>query len=112
MKTFIIDIDGLANDLSKELMGFVLTIGLNFRKIDSSLSGRVLIIELSSKVEENALKQFLANNNIRQRVTIGSDNKAIVDGRKAGVFTQVKSTEGLSEYYSDKSTGKKFTIVK
>ena len=112
MKAFIIDINGLSNDSSKELMGFVLTIGLNFRKIDNSLSGRVLIIELSSKVEENALKQFLANNNIRQKVTIGNENRAIIDGKRAGVFTLVKSTDGLSEFYSDNSTGKKFTIVK
>lgn len=115
MKTFIIDLDGMSSELSRELMGFVLTIGLNFRKIDQCLSsktGRTLLVELETRAEEKALRQFLDNNFIGQPITIGNDNKANLNGKKVGVFTQVSNTDGLSNFYLDKSTGKKFTLVK
>jgi hypothetical protein len=34
MKTFFIDLDSLSHDTFKNLIGFVLTVGLKFRKID------------------------------------------------------------------------------
>jgi hypothetical protein len=112
MKTFLVDLDGLATDIFKDVMGFTLTTGLNFRKIDQRMesgTGRTLIIETETKIEERVLKDFLLKHNVTP-IIIGSANKASLDGKKLGIFKQVTG-DNLSNFYLDTSTGKKFSIV-
>lgn len=113
MKTYIIDLDGINPETFKELMGFTLTVGLNFRKLDQkteSGTGRTLFIELATKAEEKALNELLTSISITQPVIIGSANKASLDGKKLGIFSLVENPIG--NYYQDKTTGKKFAIVR
>lgn len=114
MKTFIIDLDSLSNDLFKELLGFIHTIGVSFRKVNNVVNDKVgqsLVVETSSRHEEKALKEFLVKQGISSPIVIGNANKANLEGKKLGVFCQVNSTEGLNSYYLDKNTGKKFSII-
>lgn len=113
MKTYLIDLDGINPETFKELMGFVLTAGLNFRKLDQkteSGTGRTLFIELATKSEETALKAFLERQGIASPVIIGNANKASLDGKKLGVFSSIENPIG--NYYQDKTTGRKFAIVR
>ena len=112
MKTYIIDLYGINSETFKEIMGFTLTVGLNFRKLDQkteSGTGRTLFIELATKSEETALKAFLERQGIAAPIIVGNANKASLDGKKLGVFSIVNDSAG--NYYQDKTTGKKFSIV-
>jgi hypothetical protein len=112
MKTYIIDLDGINTESFKELMGFILTVGLNFRKLDQkteSGTGRTLFVELATKSEETALKAFLEKQSIIPPIIIGNANKANLAGKNLGVFSLVENPIG--SYYQDKTTGKKFAIV-
>ncbi len=113
MKTYLIDLDGISPETFKSLMGFVLTAGLNFRKLDQkteSGTGRTLFVELNTKSEETALKAFLDKQGVSVPVIIGNANKASLSGKKLGVFSSVDNPIG--SYYQDKTTGKKFAIVR
>jgi hypothetical protein len=113
MKTYLIDLDGIDSEIFKILMGFVLTIGLNFRKVDQkteSGTGRTLFVELATKGEETALKTFLEKQSITPPIIIGNANKANLAGKTLGVFSLVEDPKG--NYYQDKTTGKKFAIVR
>lgn len=112
MKTFLIELDNISPEVFKELMGFILTVGLNFRKIDkmeSSGTGKTLFVELATKSEEKALNEFLDKQGIPKPIVIGNANKAILDGKKIGTFSAVND---VSAEYLDKSTGRKFSIVR
>ena len=112
MKTYLINLDGIDSEIFKNLMGFILTAGLNFRKVDQkteSGTGRTLFVELATKGEETALKAFLEKQNVTLPIIIGTANKANLAGKKLGVFSQVENPIG--NYYQDKTTGKKFAIV-
>jgi len=111
MRTEIIDLDGISPELFKELMGFTLTVGLNFRKLDQkteSGTGRALFIELATKAEEKALNELLTKLGVTPPIFIGNANKASLNGKKLGVFEQVESSGAR---YLDKTTGKAFSIV-
>jgi hypothetical protein len=113
MKTYLIDLDGISSETFKELMGFILTVGLNFRKLDQkteSGTGRTLFVELATKSEETALKAFLERQGVVIPIVIGNANKASLDGKKLGVFSSIDNPIG--SYYQDKTTGKKFAIVR
>lgn len=113
MKTYLIDLDGINPETFKELMGFILTVGLNFRKLDQkteSGTGRTLFVELATKSEETALKAFLERQGIALPIIIGNANKASLSGKKLGIFSVVNNPTGT--YYQDKTTGKKFSIVR
>jgi hypothetical protein len=113
MRTFIIDLDGLNSETFKELMGFVLTIGLNFRKLDQrkeSGTGRTLFVETATKSEEKALKEFLAKSNAANPIVIGNANKAVIGTNNLGIFTL--DEKAVDNFYLDNTTGKKFTIVR
>lgn len=113
MKTYLIDLDGINPETFKELVGFILTAGLNFRKLDQkteSGTGRTLFIELATKGEETALKAFLERQGIALPIVIGNANKASLDGKKLGIFSVVNDPAGT--YYHDRTTGKKFSIVR
>jgi len=114
MKTFLIDLDGMNQDTFKELMGFVLVIGLNFRKLDQRVenrTGRTLFVEVNGKAEEVTLKEFLKKSGIGDPIVIGNANKAVLNGKSIGVFCSINSP-GLESYYFDSKTGKKFAIVR
>jgi hypothetical protein len=111
MKTYLIDLDNLNLDLSKELVGFILTVGLNFRKVDrfkDSKTGRTLVVELTTIAEDKALKDFLGRKGISSPITVKKDMLAVLSGKKIGIFKQVLESD---DYYLDSSTGKKFSIV-
>ena len=111
MKTAIIDLDNISSELFKELMGFTLTAGLNFRKLDQkteSGTGRALFIDLATKEEEKALNELLTKLGITPPVLIGNENKASLDGKKIGVFARVEIEKAK---YIDKTTGRSFSIV-
>jgi hypothetical protein len=107
----LIDLDNISPELFKELMGFVLTAGLNFRKLDQkteSGTGRTLFVELASKAEEKALTGVLTKLGLPEQITIGTSNKASLGGKKLGIFGLDNSNNAK---YIDKTTGKRFSIV-
>jgi hypothetical protein len=113
MKTYLIVLDGINPETFQGLMGFILVIGLNFRKLDQkteSGTGRTLFVELVTKSEETALKTFLDKQGVPVPVIIGNANKASLGGKKLGVFSSIETPIG--SYYQDKTTGKKFAIVR
>jgi hypothetical protein len=113
MKTLIINIDTISSDKQKDLLGFILTTGLNFRKINEVKSGvnsKVLFVETETRAEEIAFKSFLSKNDICMPVSIERGNKAILEGKNLGTFTLL--TNDAETYFQDVSTGKKFTIVR
>jgi hypothetical protein len=113
MKTYLIDFDGISPETFKELMSFILMVGLNFRKLDQkaeSGTGRTLFVELATKSEETALKAFLDKSNVVSPIIIGNANKASLGGKKLGVFSRIENPIGT--YYKDTTTGKKFAIVR
>ena len=112
MKTFLIDLDNISPEVFKELMGFILTVGLNFRKLDRKIEsglGKTLFVELATKSEEKALNEFLDKQGISKPIVIGNANKANLEGKKIGTFSAVSD---VGAEYLDKSTGKKFSIVR
>lgn len=114
MKTYIIDLDVLTPNLFRDLIGFVLSRGLNFRKIDLVSSGNVgqsLVIELANKSEETLLKTFLNDLDLASPIILGNGNKATIDGKKIGVFSQVREVSSYPSYWVDRSSGKKFALV-
>lgn len=114
MKTFFIDLDNLASDNFKQVIGFVLTVGLNFRKIDlikEKVSSRVLVVECESKAEEKAFKSFLDKHSVVDVVIVDNSNKAVLGTKKVGSLKQVGSRE-VSNFYLDKTSGRKFIIEK
>jgi len=105
MKTFLIDLDGISPEVFKELIGFILTAGLNFRKLDQrieSRTGRTLFVEVETRAEEKALKEV-------SPIIIKNENKAVLDGKIIGTFCQTNRGDNC---YVDNLTGKKFTIVR
>jgi arsenate reductase-like glutaredoxin family protein len=113
MRTYLIDLDNLEMDLCKEIMGFVLTVGLCFRKIDrfkDSKTGRTLFVQVETLSEEKALKEFLSKQGVSRPIVIKNDNRVILEGKKIGVFSEVLNPQ--SDFYLDNSTGKKFSIVR
>ena len=114
MKTLIIDLDSLTPELFKEVIGFTLRVGLNFRKIDLVTPGRTgqnLVVEIATRGEDKAFTTFLTGLGIASPIVVKSDNKAVLNGKKLGKFTQVSQVEGLNSYYLDRSTGKKFAVI-
>lgn len=114
MKTFIIDIDALTPELFKDLIGFILSRGINFRKIElvsGDKIGQSLVVEFSSRSEETALKEFLKEQGISSPIVLGNGNKATLDGKKLGVFSQVREVSGLPSYWLDRTSGKKFALL-
>lgn len=113
MKTYLIDLDGVCQDTFRSLAGFVLSRGLNFRKIDLVTAGKTgasLVVELANKAEETLLNEFLKDMSIPSPVIIDNAGKAKLDGKKLGIFCQVRDVQGLTSFYLDRSSGKKFAI--
>lgn len=114
MKTIIIDLDALTPHLFKEIVGFVLRTGLNFRKIDFVTQGKTsqsLVVELATKGEEKALNAFLKAQGIATPITVKNDNKAVLGRNKLGTFCQVQNVDGLASYWLDRTSGKKFALI-
>lgn len=112
MKTFFVDLDNLSSETFREVIGFILTVGLNFRKIDlikADKAYRVLVIECSSKAEERGLKSFLDKHKVSEPIVIDSTNKANLGFKRLGALKQL-GTKQVNDFYLDKSTGKKFII--
>ena len=113
MKTFIIDLDGIDSSIFKELMGFVLTIGLNFRKLDKkaeSGTSRTLFVETETKKEVEKLEKFLKESGFCSFSIVHDDMKATQNDKTIGIFSQLHGDS--KEYYLDNSTGKRFSIVR
>jgi hypothetical protein len=110
MKTIFIDLNILP-ETSKDLLGFVLSQGYNFRKIEQVIGEKafpVLVVEAGNKSEEKALNAFLKQAKVSINLMVENDNKAGLKGKKLGVLLETK--EILPSYYRDKSTGKKFYV--
>lgn len=116
MKTFLIDLDSLSPEVFRELLGFILTVGLNFRKIDlvrdNVTTSRSLVVETATKAEEKGLNDFLAKNEVEKPISILNNNKATVGIKVLGTFKQLGKNATAELYYQDKSTGKRFVITK
>lgn len=113
MKTFIIELENVSSEKQRDLIGFILTVGLNFRKINQvkgDKTSKVLFLEVESRSEEIALKSFLKQSEISSAITIEKSGKVISNGKLSGKFLPVISE--VSEYFLDDSTGKKFNIVR
>lgn len=115
MKTFFIDLDSLSSDVFRDLLGFILTVGLNFRKIElvkDNSTSRTLVVETASRAEEKALNEFLTRNEVEKPISILANNKATVGLKTIGVLKQLGKNATAEMYYLDKSTGKRFIITK
>jgi hypothetical protein len=107
MKTIFIDIA----DNRKEVSGFLLTNGYNFRQIDfvqGDKSNKVFVVEAGKGKDEKALKAFIQEAKASVRLVVEKSGKAGKDGKKLGVF---KEGQFLGGYYLDKTTGKTYGVV-
>lgn len=107
MKTIFIDIA----DNRKELSGFLLSNGYNFRQVDfvqGNEKSKIFVVEAGNKREEKALKAFIQQTKVSVRLVVESSGKAGIGGKKLGVF---KEGLFLGGYYLDRSTGKTYGVV-
>lgn len=114
MKTFIINLDEISSEKFREVIGFILVVGLNFRKVDLVKDDKTissLIVEVETKAEEKSFSDFLNKNDISTPITILSNNNATIGLKVIGKFKQLGENAKSSTYYQDKSTGRKFVIV-
>lgn len=110
MKTYVIELENFDSDLIKELMGFILTSGVNFRKLElitPEKTKKVLFVELISKKEINVLELFFSKNNITCPLFVRNDFKAILNGKVIGIFKPIEKE--MKSYFVD--NGKKFSIL-
>ncbi len=111
MKTIFIDLNILP-EISKELLGFLLTQGYNFRKVEfiSQLQkSQTIVIECGNKRDELALNKFLKQAKVSISLMVESSGKAELKGKKLGNFKELSGDVVIS-HYLDKSTGKKFAV--
>ena len=112
MRTFLINLDIVNEELQKEILGFILTKGIKFKKLDKVNDKQVkkaLFLEPENKTEESNLKEFMKKNDIVSLTIL--DSAKVLDGIKT--IGKLKILKGVSEnYYLDKITGKKFIITK
>jgi len=114
MKTFIINLDEISSEKFREVIGFILRVGLNFRKIDLVKDEKTLsnlVVEVETKAEEKSFSDFLKKNDISKPITILSNNNATIGLKVIGKFKQLGDNAKANVYYQDKSTGRKFVIV-
>jgi hypothetical protein len=114
MSTFIINLDELSSEKFREIIGFILRVGLNFRKIDlvkDDKTSSSLIVEVETKTEEKSFSDFLNKNDVHNPMNILSDNNVTIGLKVIGKFKQLGENAKSSTYYQDKSTGRKFVIV-
>jgi hypothetical protein len=115
MKTFFIDLDSVSSEAFREVLGYVLTVGFKFRKIDlvkDSLTSRVLVVETETRTEEKAFKEFLKKNEIVEPIAVLNNRKAVVGLKTIGNFKQLEKNETANIFYLDKTNGKRFIITK
>lgn len=114
MKTFFIDLETLSQENNKTLLGYVLTQGLKFRKIDlvkNDISSKVLVVETETIAESKAFSEFLAKNEIPVPITILPNNKAVIGLKSIGKLKLLGENAKSNAYYLDKTTNKKLVIV-
>jgi len=112
--TFLVNLDEITMDTCKELIGFILTIGLNFRKIDRRLDDKtekILFIETETEKEKNALSDFLYNLEMSEITKIDNENKVFLNEARIGIFKRMEN-EIKGDHFVDLSTNKKFKIIK
>ena len=112
MNTFIIEIDKVDGEAARSLIGFFLSTGLNFRKLnrikESSL-GKCLFVEVENKTEKAIVENLLKNNHINNFSIIDNHDFSVnCNSEKIGTF-KIVNTDYMFE---DSSSGKKFSIVK
>jgi len=112
LKTILIDLDTLLAETKKELLGFVMERGYNFRQIDfvGAKTSKTLVVEAGNKSESLALNAFLKRAKVSVSLVIGNGNKAGIGGSKLGTFKETSAIGLDSGYWLDKSTGKKFFL--
>ena len=111
MKTVFIDLDILP-ETKKDLLGFLLTQGYNFRKLEfvnALKNSQQFVIEAGNKREEIALNAFLKKAKVSISLMVESSGKAGLKGKKLGTFKELSGDTVIS-HYLDKSTGKKFAV--
>ena len=114
MRTIFLDITTLDKEIIRDLMGFTLTVGLNFRKVnfiekDNTIKD-LLLIETETRKEEKALKDKLMTLNIPEMMSSNDKNEIIKDKKRIGILTLNNNSE--NNYILDKSTGRKFSVVR
>lgn len=114
MKTFFIDLESLSQENNRDLLGFVLTVGLNFRKIELVKEGvntKVLAVETETLAESKALSDFFSKRELAAPVTILVNNKATIGLKSIGKLKQLGDKATAQAYYLDKTTGRRLVIV-
>lgn len=114
MRTTFLDITTLDKEIIRDLMGFILTVGLNFRKVnfiekDNTIKD-LLLIETESRKEEKALKDKLMTLSIAEMMSSNDKNELTKGKKRIGVLTL--NSESENNHILDKSTGRKFSVVK
>lgn len=112
MSTFILDLSKLDQQVIKEILGFSLTVGLNFKKlnlVDLEITKDVLFVETETKAEEKSLKKLLNDLNVSNDI-INANNKVVSNNKRLGVF--LKTKDNTKPFFVDKTTGNTFKIVK
>lgn len=114
MKTFFIDYDGLSQENRRDLLGYVLTNGLNYRKIDfikADETTKALVVETQTSDEIKALEAFLNEREVPKQITVLSSNKATIGTKTIGKLKILGESATAQAYYKDNTTGKRFVIV-
>jgi hypothetical protein len=113
MKTIFIDLN-IIPELRRDLVGFVLSQGYNFRQIErvnADGTNSVLVIEAGNKTEEKALNAFLKKAKLSVSMVVENDGKAGKSGKKLGTFREALTPSKDKGFFKDKTTGKTFEVV-
>lgn len=114
MKTFFIDYESLTVEQRRDILGYILTNGLNHRKIDFIKAddiNKALVVEAQSGDELKAFEAFLNANDIPKQITISANNKATIGTKVLGKLKLLGENVIAQKYYKDNTTGKRFVII-
>lgn len=114
MKTFFIDLDSLSPENNRDLLGFILTVGLKFKKIElikNNVANKTLVVETETLAESKALSEFFTKRELSAPITVLANNKATIGLKSIGKLKQLGDKAMAQAYYLDKTTGKRLIIV-
>lgn len=86
MVTFILNAENQSQDLKRELLGYILTKGLNFRYVPTN-QGNTLFVETCKKYEAVGFRRLLNSLNIKELYKLGKKDKLTKTILGSRIFT-------------------------
>jgi hypothetical protein len=109
IKTYLLN----SENQDQQILGFLLTSGLNFKKVDlvtNDKSNSVFFVETTNSQDEKNINSFVKENDLQKPKTILSNNKVTNGLKVIGTFKKLGDKAKRDIYFLDKSTNNKFVI--